>query len=147
MTWPQHTGEFRLGDFKTQSGETIRDAKLVWKSHAYVMLVGRQMARAAALVPPVVVTVTSYGVALSASPDGTTTVSLPSLTTVGVAVSVGPNFTVGVVMYVQGVVLFGRRRLYCGHAVGGGFVNGEEVDGVFCHRLWSDCTSLSGVYF
>jgi homoserine O-acetyltransferase len=33
MTWPQQTGEFRLGDFKTQSGETIRDAKIVWKSH------------------------------------------------------------------------------------------------------------------
>jgi homoserine O-acetyltransferase/O-succinyltransferase len=33
MSWPQQTGEFRLGDFKVQSGETIRDAKLVWKSH------------------------------------------------------------------------------------------------------------------
>ena len=33
MTWPQQSGEFRLGDFKVQSGETIRDARLVWKSH------------------------------------------------------------------------------------------------------------------
>ncbi len=33
MTWPQTSGEFRLGDFKVQSGETIRDARLVWKSH------------------------------------------------------------------------------------------------------------------
>ena len=33
MTWPQQIGEFRLGDFKTQSGKVIRDAKLVWKSH------------------------------------------------------------------------------------------------------------------
>jgi homoserine O-acetyltransferase/O-succinyltransferase len=33
MTWSQETGEFRLGDFKVRSGETIRDARLVWKSH------------------------------------------------------------------------------------------------------------------
>jgi len=33
MTWLQQTGEFRLGDFTVQSGETIRDARLVWKSH------------------------------------------------------------------------------------------------------------------
>ncbi len=33
MTWPQQTGEFRLGDFTVQSGEVIRDARLVWKSH------------------------------------------------------------------------------------------------------------------
>ena len=33
MTWPQNSGEFRLGDFKVQSGEVIRDARLVWKTH------------------------------------------------------------------------------------------------------------------
>src|SRR5215475_8407387 len=33
MNWPQSSGEFRLGDFKVQSGEIIRDAKLVWKTH------------------------------------------------------------------------------------------------------------------
>src|SRR5215475_13128176 len=33
MTWPQSSGEFRLGDFPVQSGEVIRDAKLVWKTH------------------------------------------------------------------------------------------------------------------
>src|SRR4051812_32940573 len=33
MSWPQSSGEFRLGDFQVQSGETIRDARLVWKAH------------------------------------------------------------------------------------------------------------------
>ena len=33
MSWPQSSGEFRLGDFAVQSGETIRDARLVWKAH------------------------------------------------------------------------------------------------------------------
>jgi homoserine O-acetyltransferase len=33
MSWPQSSGEFRLGDFQVQSGETIRDARLVWKTH------------------------------------------------------------------------------------------------------------------
>ncbi len=33
MSWPQATGEFALGDYVVQSGEVIRDAKLVWKSH------------------------------------------------------------------------------------------------------------------
>jgi homoserine O-acetyltransferase len=33
MSWPQATGEFPLGDYVVQSGEVIRDAKLVWKSH------------------------------------------------------------------------------------------------------------------
>ncbi len=33
MSWPQATGEFSLGDYVVQSGEVIRDAKLVWKSH------------------------------------------------------------------------------------------------------------------
>jgi homoserine O-acetyltransferase len=33
MTWPQSSGEFRLGDFPVQSGDTIRDARLVWKAH------------------------------------------------------------------------------------------------------------------
>jgi homoserine O-acetyltransferase len=33
MSWPRQSGEFRLGDFKVQSGEIIRDAKLVWKTH------------------------------------------------------------------------------------------------------------------
>ena len=33
MNWPQGNGEFRLGDFQVQSGEIIRDARLVWKTH------------------------------------------------------------------------------------------------------------------
>ncbi len=33
MSWPQSSGEFRLGDFEVQSGEVIRDARLVWKTH------------------------------------------------------------------------------------------------------------------
>jgi homoserine O-acetyltransferase len=33
MNWPQSSGEFRLGDFPVQSGEIIRDARLVWKTH------------------------------------------------------------------------------------------------------------------
>ena len=33
MTWPQESGEFRLGDFRVRSGEIIRDARLVWKAH------------------------------------------------------------------------------------------------------------------
>jgi homoserine O-acetyltransferase len=33
MSWPQSGGEFRLGDFQVQSGEVIRDARLVWKTH------------------------------------------------------------------------------------------------------------------
>lgn len=33
MSWPQSGGEFRLGDFEVQSGEVIRDARLVWKTH------------------------------------------------------------------------------------------------------------------
>lgn len=33
MNWPQSSGEFRLGDVRVQSGETIRDARLVWKTH------------------------------------------------------------------------------------------------------------------
>jgi homoserine O-acetyltransferase len=33
MSWPQNTGEFRLGAFQVQSGEIIRDARLVWKTH------------------------------------------------------------------------------------------------------------------
>ena len=33
MSWPQSNGEFRLGDFQVQSGEIIRDARLVWKTH------------------------------------------------------------------------------------------------------------------
>src|SRR4051794_41373886 len=33
MSWPQSRGEFRLGDFQVQSGDTIRDARLVWKAH------------------------------------------------------------------------------------------------------------------
>ena len=33
MTWPQRNGEFRLGDFPVQSGEMMRDARLVWKTH------------------------------------------------------------------------------------------------------------------
>jgi homoserine O-acetyltransferase len=33
MSWPQGSGEFRLGDLKVQSGETIRDARLIWKTH------------------------------------------------------------------------------------------------------------------
>ena len=33
MSWPQNSGEFRLGDFKVQSGEIIRDARLAWKTH------------------------------------------------------------------------------------------------------------------
>ncbi len=33
MNWPQESGEFRLGDFEVQSGEVIRDARLVWKTH------------------------------------------------------------------------------------------------------------------
>src|SRR5947209_3624829 len=33
MSWPQSSGEFQLGDFQVQSGETIRDARLVWKAH------------------------------------------------------------------------------------------------------------------
>ncbi len=33
MDWPTNTGEFRLGDFHVQSGEVIRDARIVWKSY------------------------------------------------------------------------------------------------------------------
>ena len=33
MDWPTNTGEFRLGDFQVQSGEVIRDARIVWKSY------------------------------------------------------------------------------------------------------------------
>lgn len=33
MTWPQQSGTFRLGDFPVQSGATIADASLSWKSH------------------------------------------------------------------------------------------------------------------
>jgi homoserine acetyltransferase len=33
MDWPQSSGEFRLGDFQVQSGEFIRDARLVWKTY------------------------------------------------------------------------------------------------------------------
>ena len=33
MNWPRSEGEFRLGDLPVQSGEIIRDAKLVWKTH------------------------------------------------------------------------------------------------------------------
>lgn len=33
MDWPTNTGEFRLGDFHVQSGEVIRDARVVWKSY------------------------------------------------------------------------------------------------------------------
>lgn len=33
MTGPVGEGVFRLGDWKLQSGEVLRDARLVWKSH------------------------------------------------------------------------------------------------------------------
>lgn len=33
MAWPTAAGRFDLGDLKTQSGETIRDAFLSWKTH------------------------------------------------------------------------------------------------------------------
>jgi homoserine O-acetyltransferase/O-succinyltransferase len=33
MNWPTESGEFQLGDFQLQSGEVLRDAKLVWKSY------------------------------------------------------------------------------------------------------------------
>jgi homoserine O-acetyltransferase len=33
MSWPQSSGEFRLGDHELQSGEIVRDARLVWKAH------------------------------------------------------------------------------------------------------------------
>src|ERR1700747_784536 len=33
MNWPTESGEFQLGDFPLQSGEVLRDAKLVWKSY------------------------------------------------------------------------------------------------------------------
>ena len=33
MNWPTETGEFQLGNFPLQSGEVLRDAKLVWKSY------------------------------------------------------------------------------------------------------------------
>lgn len=33
MDWPTNTGEFRLGDYQVQSGEVIRDARIVWKSY------------------------------------------------------------------------------------------------------------------
>jgi homoserine O-acetyltransferase len=33
MDWPQNSGEFRLGDFQVQSGEVIRDARIVWKTY------------------------------------------------------------------------------------------------------------------
>ena len=33
MNWPTESGEFHLGDFPLQSGEVLRDAKLVWKSY------------------------------------------------------------------------------------------------------------------
>src|SRR5882757_6447462 len=33
MDWPRNGGEFRLGDFQVQSGEVIRDARLVWKTY------------------------------------------------------------------------------------------------------------------
>jgi homoserine O-acetyltransferase/O-succinyltransferase len=32
-SWPQSKGECRLGDFRVQSGEIIRDARLIWKTH------------------------------------------------------------------------------------------------------------------
>ncbi len=34
MDWPTNTGEFPLGDFQVQSGEVIRDARIVWKSYS-----------------------------------------------------------------------------------------------------------------
>lgn len=33
MDWPTNTGEFALGDYQVQSGEVIRDARIVWKSY------------------------------------------------------------------------------------------------------------------
>jgi homoserine O-acetyltransferase len=33
MTWPTNTGIFPLGDVPLQSGETLHDAKLSWKTH------------------------------------------------------------------------------------------------------------------
>ena len=33
MNWPTEQGEFQLGNFPLQSGEVLRDAKLVWKSY------------------------------------------------------------------------------------------------------------------
>jgi homoserine O-acetyltransferase/O-succinyltransferase len=33
MNWPTEHGEFQLGNFPLQSGEVLRDAKLVWKSY------------------------------------------------------------------------------------------------------------------
>ena len=33
MDWPQDSGEFPLGDYTVQSGETIRDARLTWRTH------------------------------------------------------------------------------------------------------------------
>lgn len=33
MTWPTQSGRFALGDVRTQSDETIRDAFITWKSH------------------------------------------------------------------------------------------------------------------
>jgi homoserine O-acetyltransferase len=33
MNWPTQIDEFQLGDFPLQSGEVLRDAKLVWKSY------------------------------------------------------------------------------------------------------------------
>jgi homoserine O-acetyltransferase len=33
MNWPTENGEFHLGNFPLQSGEVLRDAKLVWKSY------------------------------------------------------------------------------------------------------------------
>jgi homoserine O-acetyltransferase len=33
MNWPTESGEFQLGDISLQSGEVLRDAKLVWRSY------------------------------------------------------------------------------------------------------------------
>jgi homoserine O-acetyltransferase/O-succinyltransferase len=33
MNWPTESGEFHLGDLPLQSGEVLRDARLVWKSY------------------------------------------------------------------------------------------------------------------
>lgn len=33
MTWPTQSGRFALGDVKTQSGETIKEAFISWKTH------------------------------------------------------------------------------------------------------------------
>ena len=33
MSWHQESGEFSLGDYRVQSGEVIRDARLSWRTH------------------------------------------------------------------------------------------------------------------